>query len=213
MPAMLSAEARGPAYRIVTERLVIRCWEPQDAVSLKLAVDGSLSHLRPWVPWAAAEPTPLDQKVAWLRKCRGEFDLGLDYSYGVFSADEDEVIGGCGLHLRQGLNVREIGYWIASAHCQKGYASEVVRALTRVGFEVDAAARIEVRVWPENRRSRKIPEALGFISEGTLRGVSRDAEGRPCDVNVFALLRDDYECGPLPNLPLRALDITGQDLI
>jgi len=43
---------------------------------------------------------------------------------------------------------------------------------------------------------RKIPEALGFISEGTLRGVSRDAEGCPCDVNVFSLLRDDYECGP-----------------
>jgi RimJ/RimL family protein N-acetyltransferase len=213
MLAMLSAEARGPAYRIVTERLVIRCWEPRDAVSLKLAVDGSLPHLRPWLPWAAAEPTPLDQKVAWLRKSRGEFDLGLDYGYGVFSADEDEVIGGCGLHLRQGLNVREIGYWIASAHCQKGCAREVVRALTRVGFEVDAAARIEIRVWPENHRSRKIPESLGFINEGTLRGVSRDAEGRPCDVNVFALLRDDYECGPLPNLPLRALDITGQDLI
>jgi RimJ/RimL family protein N-acetyltransferase len=210
---MLFAEARGPAYRIVTERLVIRCWEPSDAVSLKLAVDGSLLHLQPWVPWAAAEPTPLDQKVAWLRKCRGEFDLGLDYSYGVFSADEVEVIGGCGLHLRQGLNVREIGYWVASAHCQKGYATEITRALTRVGFEVDAAARIEIRVWPENRHSRKIPQTLGFVSEGTLRGVSRNAEGRPCDVTVYSLLRDDYECGPLPHVTLRALDITGQDLV
>jgi len=210
---MLSAEARGPAYRIVTERLVIRCWEPRDAVALKLAVDGSLPHLRPWVPWAAGEPTALDQKVAWLRKCRGEFDLGLDYLYGVFSADESEVIGGAGLHLRHGLNVREIGYWIASAHCRKGYATEVTRALTRVGFEVDGAARIEVRVWPENHHSTRIPEALGFVSEGTLRGVSRDPEGRPCDVTVYSLLRDDYECGPLPNLPLRVLDITGQDLV
>jgi hypothetical protein len=83
---MLSAAARGPAYRIITERLVIRCWEPDDAASLKLAVDASLPHLRPWVPWAANEPTPLDQKVAWLRKSRGEFDLGLDYGFGVFSA-------------------------------------------------------------------------------------------------------------------------------
>ena len=210
---MLSAEARGPAYRIVTERLVIRCWEPRDAVSLKLAVDGSLVHLRPWVPWAAGEPTPLDQKVAWLRKCRGEFDLGLDYLYGVFSGDESEVIGGAGLHLRQGLNVREIGYWIASAHCRKGYASEVTRALTRVGFEVDGAQRIEVRVWPANHRSARIPQALGFVSEGTLRGVSRDPEGHLCDVTVYSLLRDDYECGPLPHLPLRVQDITGQDLV
>jgi RimJ/RimL family protein N-acetyltransferase len=210
---MLSGEARGPAYRIITERLVIRCWEPQDAVPLKLAIDGSLAHLRPWVPWAANEPTPLDQKVAWLRKCRGEFDLGLDYSYGVFSADESEVIGGAGLHLRQGLNVREIGYWVASAHCQRGYATEVTRALTRVAFEVDAAARIELRVWPENRRSEKIPEALGFVHEGTLRGVARDAKGRPCDVKIFALLRDEYESGRMPELPLRALDIAGNDLL
>ena len=68
-----------------------------DRESLKLAVDGSLAHLKPWVPWAANEPTPLDQKVAWLRKCRGEFDLGLDYLFGVFSRDESEVIGGAGL--------------------------------------------------------------------------------------------------------------------
>lgn len=210
---MLSAEARGPAYRIETERLVIRCWEPGDAAALKLAVDGSLSHLRPWVSWAASEPTPLDQKVAWLRKNRGEFDLGLDYLYGVFSPDESEVIGGAGLHLRQGLNVREIGYWVSAAHCQKGYATEVTRALTRVAFEVDAAARIEVRVWPNNRSSRRIPERLGFVHEGTLRGTSRDAEGRPCDVNVFSLLRDDYECGLIPDTTLRALDICGHELL
>jgi pimeloyl-ACP methyl ester carboxylesterase len=30
---------------------------------------------------------------------------------------------------------------------------------------------------------------------------------------VFALLRDDYECGPIPNLPLRALDVSGHDLL
>jgi RimJ/RimL family protein N-acetyltransferase len=213
MPAMLSAAARGPAYRILTERLVIRCWDPGAAAPLTSAIDASLAHLRRWVPWAASEPTPLDQKVAWLRKCRGEFDLGLEYTYGVFSADESEVIGGAGLHLRPGLNVREIGYWIASAHCNKGYATEVTRALTRVGFEVDCASRVELRVWPQNRRSASIPERLGFIREGTLRGVSRDADGRPYDVTVFALLRDDYECGEIPGAPLRALDITGQDLI
>src|SRR6478735_1746559 len=162
MLSMLSAEARGPAYRIASKRLVIRCWEPRDAAALKLAIDGSLAHLRPWVPWAASEPTPIDQKVAFLRKCRGEFDLGLDYCYGVFSADESVVVGGAGLHLRQGLKVREIGYWVASEHCRKGYATEVTRALLRVGFEVDAATRIEVRISTENRRSRKIPESLGF---------------------------------------------------
>ena len=46
-------------------------------------------------------------KNRWLRKCRGEFDLGLDYTYGVFSSDESEVIGGAAL-LNSGRMSRTI---------------------------------------------------------------------------------------------------------
>jgi len=38
----------GPAYRIHTSRLVLRCWHPQDAPLLKAAIDTNLEHLRPW---------------------------------------------------------------------------------------------------------------------------------------------------------------------
>jgi hypothetical protein len=43
---------KGPAYRIHTQRMVIRCWHPQDAPLLKEAIDQNLDHLRPWIPWA-----------------------------------------------------------------------------------------------------------------------------------------------------------------
>jgi hypothetical protein len=49
----------GPAYRILTPRLVIRCWNPVDAPLLKEAVDSSIDHLKPFMPWAHQEPTPL----------------------------------------------------------------------------------------------------------------------------------------------------------
>jgi hypothetical protein len=39
----------GPAYRIHTKRLIIRCWRPKDAPLLKLAIDESLDHLRQWM--------------------------------------------------------------------------------------------------------------------------------------------------------------------
>ena len=50
------------------------------------------------MPWAHDEPQSLDEKVALLRLFRGNFDLGQDFVYGVFSADESEVLGGTGLH-------------------------------------------------------------------------------------------------------------------
>ena len=65
-------ETTKAAYRIVTERLVIRCWEPADAVLAKEAIDSSLEHLRPWMPWAHAEPTTLEQKVQLLRLVPGQ---------------------------------------------------------------------------------------------------------------------------------------------
>jgi hypothetical protein len=56
------------AYRIETERLVIRCYQPSDAQMLKTSVDDSLEFLRPWMPWAHEEPKPLAEKVAMLRE-------------------------------------------------------------------------------------------------------------------------------------------------
>ena len=45
------------------QRLVLRCWNPADAPLLKAAIDGSLEHLRPWMPWARHEPEALEAKV------------------------------------------------------------------------------------------------------------------------------------------------------
>lgn len=58
------AAVTDPPYRIVSERLVIRCWEPPDAPLLKDAIDSSLEHLQPWMPWAQTEPQLLSEKVA-----------------------------------------------------------------------------------------------------------------------------------------------------
>jgi hypothetical protein len=37
------------------------------------------------MPWAAAEPKPLEEKAELLRVFRGRFDLGEDFVYGIFS--------------------------------------------------------------------------------------------------------------------------------
>ena len=101
-----------PAYRIVTPQLVIRCYNPADAPLLALSVSESIEHLLPWMPWAAAEPEPLDAKVERLRQFRARFDLGQDFIYGIFNPQENRLIGGTGLHTCIGSDALEIGYWI-----------------------------------------------------------------------------------------------------
>jgi RimJ/RimL family protein N-acetyltransferase len=86
-----------PPYRIETERLVLRCYEPEDAALLKEAVDASLEHLQPWMPWARFEPQSLDQKIGLLRGMRSRFDRDGDDVFGVFDPDEERLLGGSGL--------------------------------------------------------------------------------------------------------------------
>ncbi len=189
----------------------MRCWEPLDAPRLKEAVDSSLDHLRPWMPWAHEAPVPVDQTVELLRTFRGRFDLGQDFVYGIFSSDEAEAVGGTGLHPRIGDGALEIGYWIRASRAGRGFATEAAASLTRVALAIDGIERVEVRVDPANEASLAIPRKLGFVEEGTLRRRLHGPDGTPLqrDAVVFALLRSELPGTPAAEAQVEAFDASG----
>ncbi len=192
----------------------MRCWEPSDAPALKEAIDSSLDELRPWMPWALNEPQTLEEKVELLRRFRGQFDLGEDFVYGLFSRDQSEVVGGSGFHRRVGEGAFEIGYWIRSSRAGEGLATEVTAALTRIGFEVCEVDRIEIHCEPENERSIRIPRKLGYGEEALLRRRLYAAPGgEPRDAIVFSLFRDTYPGTPAASAELEAYDALGSRLL
>ena len=199
-----------PPYLIRTDRLTIRCWEPRDAPLLKDALDTSLDHLRPWMPWATHEPTPVEEKAELLRVFRGRFDLGEDFVYGILAPDESEAIGGSGLHTRVGHGALEIGYWIRASRVGQGFAREATAALTKVAFHVCGVDRVEIHVDPANSASLRVPRALGFAEEATLRRRLPASEGETLrDSVVFTLFADDVEQSPVSSVELDAWDALG----
>ncbi len=209
----MSETQLGPAYRIETERLVLRCWEPRDAQLLKDAIDLSLEHLREWMPWAEHEPEPLDVKIKRLRQFRAFFDLDKDYIYAIFDRDESLVIGGSGLHTRRGDNAREIGYWIRADHINLGYATEASAALTKVAFEVDGMDRVEIHCSPKNLASSSVPQKLGFVHEATLRRRGPIKDGQPVDSMIWSMHASDYPLQAPARTEVRAYDAFGEVLI
>jgi RimJ/RimL family protein N-acetyltransferase len=207
---VIGGEATRPAYRVVTPRLIVRCWGPADAPLMKAAVDSSASHLRPWMPWATLEPEPLESRIQWIRKCRGEFDLGRDFVYGIFDLAETEVIGGTGLHTRLGPDIREIGYWIHERHARKGYATEVAAALTRVAFEIEKMSRVEIHCAVENIKSAGVPRKLGYRNEGILRQRIKDAEGVRHDSMIWTMLASEYPGSVPASVEIEAFDVMGR---
>ena len=98
------------AYRVETERLVLRCWSPEDAPALRAALDKSDTHLRPWIPFMKDEPRSLAQTVDWLREIRAAFDRSENFRFGVFLSDDGDLVGENMLLTRQGPEALEIGY-------------------------------------------------------------------------------------------------------
>ncbi len=209
---MIDDVVQGPAYRVVTPRLLVRCWDPADAAQLKEAVESSLDHLRPWMPWASHYPQPLHALINQLRRFRGDFDLGHDYVYGIFDRDEKQVIGGSGLHPRGGAGSREIGYWIRADQINRGFATEVAGALTRVGFEIEKLHRIGIHCVVENVRSAAVPPKLGYVHEATLRRriVTNDAFH---DEMVWTMLAEDYPGSPASRAVYEAYDAAGRRIV
>ena len=201
-------------YRIETERLVIRCYDTEDAPLLKECVDSSIEHLLPWMPWAKDEPQTLDEKVELIRQFRGNFDLGEDFPYGVFEPGEERQLGGTGLHTRGGPNAYEIGYFLREDAIGNGYATEMSAVLTRVGFELGGAERMDIKIVPQNTRSIRVPEKLGYTREGLLRRrlEPRDDEGRLRDFYLFTMVREELESSPCMQYDYTAYDALGREL-
>jgi len=203
----------GPAYRIETARTCIRCWNPVDAALLKEAVDANIARLRQWLVWVAKDPEPLEVRIAWIRKARADFDQDRDYAYAVFTPDERELIGGTGLHTRQGNDAREIGYWLQEKHQGKGLAVEVSAALTKVAFVVDKVKRVHIHCAVLNARSARVPQRLGFVKEGILRKRVPNAAGEPEDMMVWTMLAEEYP-GSIPSASeVRAFDAAGRRIL
>jgi RimJ/RimL family protein N-acetyltransferase len=208
----VSWEGPPAPYRIETGRLVIRCYEPGDASLLKDAIDSSLDHLRPWMPWTEHEPQTLEEKTDLLKSFRSQYDLGDNFVMGIFSADESEVLGGTGLHPRLEPGGLEIGYFVRASATRQGIITESTAALTRCGFEICEADRIEIRIDPDNEASKGIPRKLGFTEEATLRRRLPGREGGPLrDVTIFTLFREDFDPAIAPNL--RAFDARGERVL
>jgi len=201
-----------PPYRIETARLVLRCWNPQDAPLLRAAIDASDAHLRPWMPWMAKEPRPVAEVAETLRHFRSEFDRDRDFTYAIFDPPETRVVGSTGYHARVRSGGMEIGYWVRADSARQGFATEASAALVRVGFELLDLDRIEIHIEVSNRASAGVPRRLGFIREAVLRRRLEMPNGPRGDSEIWTLFREDHDGAPAARQPLRAWDAAGVEI-
>ena len=154
-----------PAETIASPDLVLTRLSATDVPALVLAVNESLDHLRPWMAWAS-EPATAETMSAFVSHAEDCWWLGTEFLYAVRRPPSPALVAGCGLHVRRGPGVLEIGYWVHVAHVRRGIATALAATLTREALELPSVDRVEIRCDASNTRSAAVPARLGFTLEG-----------------------------------------------
>jgi RimJ/RimL family protein N-acetyltransferase len=199
-------------YRIETERVILRCYEPSDAPAMSETILRNHEHLIRWMPWAVKDQHDVKFCTDLIRKFRGSYDLDKDYAMAVFDIRDGRYIGGTGLHPRVGEGALEIGYWMDERYAGQGFATHIAAALTKVGFEYEGMHRMNIHMQLGNEASERIPMRLGYKREGLLRQWVPLANGSFGDIYYFSMLREEYDASEMKALPVKAFGFDGAQL-
>lgn len=175
-------------YR-VNDNIDLVLLESRHAEEYYALIDANREHLGQWLPWVDGTKTPDDTR-AFIRNVRKRFAEKGDIVAGI--RVDGKIAGFIGLEdINEALHSAEVGYWLGAEFEGKGLVTMSCRALLDYAFGEIGLQRVQIRVEPQNERSRAIPRRLGFQYEGTLRrgGLARN---QPVDLEVYSILRDEW---------------------
>ena len=164
-----------------TERLILRRYKKEDIQDLfEYLSDPEVVKYEPYKPMTLEEA-----------KENLEWRIGTDEMIAVELKDSHKMIGNVYMGKRD-FEALEIGYVINRNAWGHGYAAESCKALIQQAFS-NGVHRIYAECDPENVRSWKLLEALGFQREAHFRRnvyFWKDEAGNPIwkDTYVYAKL-------------------------
>jgi ribosomal-protein-alanine N-acetyltransferase len=162
--------------------------------------------LAPWEP-TSSEPWAVRHSVAsWpsavgslRRLARAGVLLPFMITY------DGELVGQLTVNnvVRGALRSAQIGYWVDQGHANRGITTTAVALAADHCFGPVGLHRVEVDIRPENTRSRRVAEKLGFREEG-LYVRYLDIDGGWRDHVTYALTVEDVPEGLLRRLRERS---------
>jgi ribosomal-protein-serine acetyltransferase len=170
----------------------LRLLEESDAAELHALIEANRELLARWLPWAAEQT--FEDTLDFIRRT-GEQLTGND-GIQLAIACAGKIAGVVGYReVNWERRTTSLGYWLGAEHQGRGTMTEAVRALVDHAVSGWGLDRVEIRAAVENRRSRAIPERLGFRLEQTLP-EAETVGGRALDSAVYAISAADWPGSP-----------------
>ncbi len=189
-------------WPVRTERLVLRPATPEDAEAVwEIRRHDSVGH------WLTSAPATLEEH-------RSRFDDPLSLGRTLMIELDHEVIGDLFVSVgdswaqtevaEQAKGVQaELGWVLHPEHGGHGYATEAVRALIRICFEVIGVRRVTADCFADNEASWRLMERVGMRREVHTIRDSLHRSGLWLDGMGYALLAEEWAGQQPPDGPPR----------
>ena len=170
-----------------TERLLLRRPERRDIPAIvPLANNYDVAKNLSKLP----HPYTAQDGEDYVANVEKQWAAGSDFPFSITRKSDGALIGGCGLHPKNG-GVFEFGYWLGQPFWKQGYATEAARRLVVYAFQDLQAARVWAGWYWDNPASGHVLSKVGCTPTGQ--------EKRPClargvdvDCNIAVLSREEF---------------------
>ena len=174
----------------IDDKLKLKMLELRDAEQLFSLTIQSKDTLREWLPFIDFTKTVADTEN-FIKSTMKQFSENNGIQAGIWY--EGELAGVIGFHKIDWSNrSTSIGYWLGDDYVGKGLMTKSVKAFVDHALIDLGLNRVEIRAAVENKKSRAIPERLGFTHEGTIR-QSEWLYDHFVDHEVYGMLASDWD--------------------
>jgi len=159
-----------PSPALITERLILRVPAAGDAGRLLAYAERNREHLAPWEPQRTPEYFTEQHWLAEIERIGRivSADQGLPQVLLHRDRPDGPFVGRCNLSnvVRGAFQAAHLGYSLDREAEGRGLMAEAIRAVIACAFGPMNLHRLMATYMPENARSARTLERLGFVREG-----------------------------------------------
>jgi ribosomal-protein-serine acetyltransferase len=151
----------------IDEEISLKLVDLKDEEKFFELTDKSREYLREWLPWLDMTTSVEDTK-GFIKSCLKNY--AENKSITTFILYKGEIVGTAGFNQIDWTNkIAYIGYWLGKDYQGNGIMTKVAKALTDYAFNELGLNKVDISAAVKNKKSRSIPERLGFVNEGCIR--------------------------------------------
>jgi ribosomal-protein-serine acetyltransferase len=153
----------------IDENISLRLLNVGDSEELFNLTINSKDYLKEWLGWLDYTNKVEDTTEFIQATLKGVMETG-GYPKSAAILYQGRIAGTIGFNEINKLHkIGVMGYWLGKEFQGNGIMTKACKGFIDYGFNELNLNRIEIRVAEENRKSRAIPERLGFTEEGKIR--------------------------------------------